>query len=68
MWQTKVNLVDLCCIVCFWKLKSFNLNELVNREDFLWFKGPFGTLGKPVHHAYHWLSKLYVNIVGPGPR
>lgn len=51
MWQTKVNLVDLCCIVWFWKLKSSSLNELLNGEDFLWFKGPSVTFQKPVHHA-----------------
>lgn len=32
--------MDLCCIVKLWKLKSSSLNELLNRVDFLWFKGP----------------------------
>lgn len=74
MWQTKVNLVDLDCIVCFWKLKSSSPNEPVNGQDFLWFEGLFVTFQKPVCHAQHRHSlcgaceKLCAYVGESGPR
>lgn len=45
-------------LFAFWKLKSSSLNELVNRKDFLWFKGPFVTFRETCPSPVSFLCKI----------